>query len=102
MLLVRGEQNDDVRVGLGDDVAALGRDHDALAEGASCRIVYGLEETSRDTRSTFYAWAVVKFTVVVRRTVLDPMHFRARPMRDFYGGRSNDTYLFVHNGSKHS
>ena len=66
-------EGDGAHIGLSDDVATLWSDHYALTELIATGIFNGLEHTAWDTRSPLDTGPVVKFTVVVGRTVVYPV-----------------------------
>ena len=63
----------DLQVRLRNDVATLWRDHDALAERRTIRVLDSFQEAARDARRSLDAWPVVVVPIVICGTVLDPV-----------------------------
>lgn len=61
-----------VQIWLCYDITTLGGDHDSLADIAS-RVVYSFQHATWNTCCSLDARTVVKFTIVVCWTVLDPV-----------------------------
>ena len=58
---------------MSNDITSFWSDHDALTEGACCRIIDGLEEAPRNTGRSLDSRAVVELAVIVGGAVLDPV-----------------------------